>query len=355
MVRINMAILDTDVMFLNQLSRYLLDKTDKFIISSFSDAEKYNEYAEYSKIDLLIFSEDFLDKLNFETRATKILMAEGYKKECEAYYIINKYQKAESFLKNVLMIYAEDTGNNSAVLSSGRDSYLIGFYSPVGGSGKTTLAVALSKALADNGAKVLYLNLERISSLAGIFNAQSDKSFSEILLAAKNKDENLQIKILANTLQNNTSKIYYINPPESAVEYSEMTDEEMMYILNELKNMSEFDYVIIDFLGEFNKRVFSILDICKKIVFTSLPGELARQKVQLFIKEMKILGYEKNILKKTAFIINRTLYDDDGSFIEYDVKSMTIAENERYKDIRKILKSNEYNEDIGRLIALIRD
>lgn len=355
MVRINVVILDKDVMFLNQLSRYLLDKTYKCTISSFSDIERYNEFSEYSKIDILIFSEDFLNELDLEINATKILMAEGYKKECEDYYIINKYQKAENFLKNVLLIYAENTGNNSAILSSGKDSYLIGFYSPVGGSGKTTLAIALSKALADNGAKVLYLNLERISSLAGIFNDQSDKSFSEIMLEAKNSNANLQLKILANTLQNNTSKIYYINPPESAVEYSEMTDDEMMKILNELKNMNEFDYIIIDFLGEFNKRVFNILELCKKIIFPTVPGELAKQKVQLFIREMKLLGYEKSILKKTALIINKARSEEDTSFIEYDIKNMTIAENSKYSDIRKILKSNEYNDDISKLIALIRD
>lgn len=354
MNRINMVILDNDKMFLNQLSRYILDKTDKFTISSFSDIEKFKDYSGYSKIDLLLFSENFLLDIDMGMKTTKILMAEGFSKESEDYYIINKYQKAENFLKNVLMIYAEDTGNNSAILSSGKASNLIGFYSPVGGSGKTTLAVALAKTLADSGAKVLYLNLERISSLAGIFNDQSDKSFSDILLAAKG-NENIQLKILANTLQNNTSKIYYINPPESASEYSEMTDEEMMKIINELKNMSEFDYVIIDFLGEFNKRVTDILNICKKIIFTTVPGELARQKVQLFIKEMKILGFEKSILKKTTFVTNRVHNGEEAGFIEYEARNMTIDEDEKYADIRKILKSDEYNEDIGRLIALIRD
>lgn len=354
MNRINMVILDSDTMFLNQLSRYLLDKTDKFTISSFSDAEKFKEYSGYSKIDLLLFTEDYIDCIDMKSKVTRILMTESYKKESEDYYIINKYQKAENFLKDVLMIYAEDTGNNSAILSSGKDSYLIGFYSPVGGSGKTTLAVALAKTLADSGAKVLYLNLERISSLAGIFNDQSNKSFSDILLAAKG-NENIQLKILSNTIQNNTSKIYYINPPESAVEYSEVTDDEMMKIITELKDMSEFDYVIIDFLGEFNKRVMDILNICKKIIFTTIPGELAKQKVQLFIKEMKLLGNEKSILKKTAFVTNRVQNGEDGSFIEYDVMNMTIDENEKYADIRKILKSSEYNDDIGRLIALIRD
>lgn len=355
MIRLNMVILDKDTMFLNQLSRYLLDKTDKFTISSFSDIEKFREYCNGSGIDLILFSEDYLDDIDMNLSATKILMAEGFKNAGEGYFVINKYQKAENFLKNILMIYAENTGNNNAMLSSDKNSFFIAFYSPVGGSGKTTLAIALAKALAEGGAKVLYLNMERISSAAGIFNDNSDKSFSEILLAAKSNNENIQLKILKNILQDNESGICYINPPESAVEYSEMTDEEIMKILNELKGMSEFDYVIIDFLGEFNKRVFNILDICKKIVFTTVPGELANQKVKLFIKEMKMLGYSKNFLKKTVLVFNRVRSGESNDFAENDIRNMSIEENEMYSDINGILKSNEYNEDIGRLIALMRD
>lgn len=355
MARINMVILDSDTMFLNRFARYLLDKTEKFTISSFSDIDKFNEFIEYSRVDLILFSESFAKEINMDLNATKILMAEGFKKENDDYYVINKYQKAESFLKNILMIYAEDTGNNSAILSSDKNSYIIGIYSPVGGSGKTTISVALAKTLADSGEKVLYLNLERVSSLASIFNDQSQKSFSNILLAAKNENENLQVKILSNTVQNSTSKIYYINPPESAIEYAEMTDEEIIRIITTLKEMNEFDYVIIDFLGEFNKRVFDILDLCKRVIFPVVDSELARQKVQLFIKEMKLLGYEKTILKKMALIINRAKYQNDGSFIEYDIRNMTIEENDKYHDIRNVLKSSNYNEDMGRLIALIRD
>lgn len=355
MARINMVILDSDTMFLNRFARYLLDKTEKFTISSFSDLEKFNEFVKYSKVDLLLFSENFVNEIDLSLNATKILMAEGFKKESSDYYVINKYQKAESFLKNVLMIYAEDTGNSSAILSSGKSSYIIGVYSPVGGSGKTTIAVSLAKTLADSGEKVLYLNLERISSLAGIFDDQSSKSFTDILLAAKSKSENLQVKILSNTVKNSTSKIYYINPPESAIEYAEVTDDEIIKIITTLKNMNEFDYVIIDFLGEFNKRVFDILDICKRVIFPVVDGELARQKVQLFIKEMRLLGYEKTILKKMALVINRTKNPNNSNFVEYDLRSMCIEENDKYYDIKDILKSSNYNEDMGRLIALIRD
>lgn len=355
MLKINMVILDDDVMFLNQFSRYLLDKTDKFTISSFSEKEKFADYTTHNKIDLILFSESFQDCIEEGLRAAKILMTEGYENYNTKYQTINKYQKAEDFLNALLMAYAEYTGNSSVVLSSDKNSYMIGFYSPVGGGGKTTLSAAMAKMLAGGGSKVLYLNFESLSSFSEIFNDKTDKGFLDIMLAAKRKDGNLSFKILTNTVKETASNIYYINPPESAVEYSEMTDEELLLIIKELKAMNEFDYVVADFSGSFDRRTFGMLELCKKIIFPTVKGDFAAQKLKLFIKEMRLLGYEKSILKKTCFVLNRAEARESLDFPDREFKSMTIEENEKYSRMGDILSSNEYNDDIGRLIALIRD
>lgn len=353
MIKINMVILDKDSMFLNQLSRYILDKSDKFSVSSFSDINKFNEYAEEARIDLLLFSEDFLGRIGVNLRFTKILMAEGYVRESEDYYTISKYQKAESFIKNVLMIYAQDTGNSGVVMSTDKNSYLIGIYSPIGGSGKTTIALSLAKTLSGTGAKVLYLNFEKISSVTGFFRDNTERSFSEIIMALKSMRDNLKLKIMSNVSFHNISRIYFINPPESAIEFSELSIEETVKIIDGACETGEYDYIIVDFSSDFDKRMLSVLEICRKVIVPVSEGDLEEAKIRLFINELKILGYEDNILRKTALVLNRV--KNELSYDEYGLNKTTINENVKYSDIENILRSDLYDEDMGRLISVLRD
>ena len=268
-----------------------------------------------------------------DINAVKIFMYESSEHESEGFFSIKKYQKIDKFVKEILFIYSENTGDSSYILSKNEEKKIIAIYSPVGGSGKTTLSVLLAKNLALGGANVLYLNFERISSMAGIFNNDSINNMTEIFLTARMNKNGIAAKILSNTVQNQASKIYYINPAESSSEYAQMTDDEIMSILDAAECLDEFDYVIIDFLGEFNKRVFDILKRCRKIIFPYLNHELSIKKTEIFMQEMKKLKYESSILANTIFVENMS--DDVG--LNNDV--IKIPYREAYKNIKAALKN----------------
>ena len=338
MAKLNIIILDSDKIFLEKISSYLINKTNNFTVSFFTDFEKFKEFIRNTKQDIILFSDEYISQIKFfESSAVKILITETSETATDEYASIKKYQKLDKFVNDILFTYSEKTGDSSFILSDNKEKKIIAVYSPVGGSGKTTLSILLAKNLSLSRAKVLYLNFERVSSMAGIFNNDGINNMTDIFFAAKTNKKNIPAKILSNAVQNQASKIYYINPAESCTEYAQMTDEEIMDIIHAAEGLKEFDYIIIDFVGEFNKRVFEILKRCRKIIFPYLDNELSKQKVTLFKNEMIKLKYEESILINTIFVENMS--EKDFS----DDEILKIPNNENYKNIQTALR----NHNIG--------
>lgn len=346
MAKLNIVILDGDKVFLDKISNYLINKTDKFTVTSFSDWDRFAEGGDHSGQDIMLFSEDYAEKAkDFETGMVKILMSENFETDAKEYASVKKYQKLDAMVKDILFIYSDKTGDSSYIVSGRKDKKIISVYSPIGGSGKTTLAVLLAKTLSISGVKVLYLNFERVSSMAGIFNNNSLNCMTDVFLAAKSHKGSIPAKILSNVIQNQASKIYYINPAESCTEYAQMTDEEVMDILDAAEGISDFDYVIVDFLGEFNTRVLDILRRSRKVLFPYLNNDLARQKLSVFIEEMKRLKQEETILDHTIFVENKA---EDNISEEEIIK---IPYSESYASISSVLKNHNVGfEDLEPII-----
>jgi MinD-like ATPase involved in chromosome partitioning or flagellar assembly len=168
--------------------------------------------------------------------------------------------------------------------------------------------------------------------MSGIFNNNGNNGMTDIFFAAKTNKERIPSQILANIIQNQASKIYYINPAESCTEYAQMKDDEVEEILDVAEGLEKFDYIVIDFLGEFNKRVLDILKRSRKVVFPYLSHNLAIQKMNVFIDELKRLKQEETLMK-TVFVENMAQQSDS----RYD--EIKIAYNENYINISNILKN----------------
>lgn len=136
-----------------------------------------------NKIDVIAVSEDMQDEVIMAAKkTTKSLLSDGAFCDFGEFKSVNKYQKAEKLINEILMAYAEKTGWVEAVSNGDRKTRLLGFYSSVGGSGKTTLAVSAAYVLAARGRRVFYLNAEKINSMAALFNQAADGSMSYVYL-----------------------------------------------------------------------------------------------------------------------------------------------------------------------------
>lgn len=348
MAKINIVIADSDELYLNHLTNYLIEHVNTFEVYAFTTKESLIKFVgdKSNKIDVIAFTEDLMDgTISIANIPAKILLSDGSFSELNEFESVNKYQKAEKFINDILMIYAEKTGRVEAVSRGDKQTMLVGFYSPVGGSGKTTLAVATAYALASQGKRVFYLNAEKINSTADVLNEAGSGSMSDVYLTVKTKGANIGLRIMANKYTDMKTNISYINPSESSLEINELSKDEFKKLLKEFEKLGEFDVVIVDFDSEFNKDKVSVLKAMDRIFVPFTSDSLSISKTGLFIKELKMYDDFKEIEEKISLVLNKSNNQSNAaiSASEY-ITSMGIQANITlspiFSDLKNIFHSN---------------
>lgn len=347
MAKINIVLADSDELYLNHLSNYLMEHVNTLEVFAFSTKDSLIKFIgdKTNKIDVIAFTEDLMDgTIKVADIPAKILLSDGTFSELEEFESVNKYQKAENFVKDILLIYAEKTGRVEAVSTGDKDTKIIGFYSPAGGSGKTTLALSCAQILAGQGKRVFYLNGEKINSTVEVLNKADSGSLSDLYLTVKTKGANISLRIMANKYTDTDSGISYINPAESSLEINEMLPEEFRKLLTEFENLGEFDYVIVDFDSEFSKEKIKMLDKCDVIIAPITPENTPLAKAKLFIKELGMYDELKELKEKIVFVLNKsvaqsnTVVQASGIMSECEIKA-NISISPILSDINNILHS----------------
>lgn len=362
MAKINIVLADSDELYLNHLSNYLMEHVNTLEVFAFSTKESLIKFIgdKSNKIDVIAFTEDLIDgTIKVANIPAKILLSDGTFSELEEFERVNKYQKAENFVKDILLIYAEKTGRVEAVSTGDKDTKIIGFYSPVGGSGKTTLALACSQVLSGQGKRVFYLNAEKINSTVDVLNKADGGSLSDLYLTVKTKGANISLRIMANKYTDTDSGISYINPAESSLEINEITSDEFGKLLAEFENLGEFDYVIVDFDSEFSKEKIKLLDKCDVIISPVTPENTPLVKTKLFIKELGMYDEFKELKQKFVFVLNKSVaqsnavVQNSGLMSECEIKA-NISISPILSDINNILHSgNSLGQIMSGIIASI--
>ena len=348
MAKINIVIADSDELYLNQLTNYLIGHMNKFEVCTFTTIESLARYVgdKSNKIDIIAFTEDLMDEsISVASAPAKILLSDGQFEEL-GFDVVNKFQKAEKFINDILMIYAEKTGRVEAVTTGGKRTKIVGFFSPVGGSGKTTLAVATAYALGSQGKNVFYFNAEKLNSTSSVLNDGNNGSLSDLYLTVKTKGANVGVRIIANRFTDVNTNVSYINPAESSLEINELTFDEFKKLLKEFEQLNEFDVVIVDFDSELNKDKIGILDCMDRIIVPFTSENLSLAKTGLFIKEIGMYDELKEIAEKAVFVLNKSnsqsafAVQSSGALGNCEVKA-NIAITPVFADLKNLFHSGD--------------
>jgi cellulose biosynthesis protein BcsQ len=315
MAKINIVIADSDELFLQHLINYLMGHMNTLNVYSFTTKESMAKFIgeRTNKVDILAFTEDLMDEsVNLSNIPAKIIIGDGSFALLEGFDTVNKYQKAEKFINDILMIYAEKTGHVEAVSTGDKETKVVGFFSPVGGSGKTTLALATAYALGVQGKKVFYLNAEKLNSTAEYLNDAANGNMSDIYLTAKTKGGNIGLRIVADRYTDSETNITYINPSESSLEINEITFDEFKKILEAFETLGEFDTIVVDFDGEFNNDKIKLLECMDKVFVPFVCDKLSVSKIKLMYKELGMYDELRQFEERFYPVVNKADRQSDA-------------------------------------------
>ena len=172
-------------------------------------------------------------------------------------YRIYKYQSGENILREIMTFYGHNTAASKRK-ASGRHSKLYLIYSPIGRSGKTRFALALTRVL-QKDMKPLYLTLEEVSShhLADD-DVMCRGTLSEAMYFYK------EGKLTGDRLQElilHDAQMDSILPVRTPEDITTLTPQEIVGFIEHLRTVSGRDAIILD-TDSILSRIEGLLPLC---------------------------------------------------------------------------------------------
>ena len=241
------AVCDLDVDYAYHFMEYLSKKKNiPFEVRVFTSAAGFREYVKEHPVELLLISEK---AMNSEIREAKIgqilILSDGVvSKGYEEYPSIYKYQSSNQVIREALEHYGEGVGTTAQTLKLEKKKMeVIGVYSPVGRTMKTTFALTLGQILAKKRA-CLYLNLEACSGFEYLLERSFDQTLGDLLYYQRLGSEQLITKM--GSIVQSVNNLDYLPPVLSMEDIQSTTAQEWISLLQQIIDYSNYDVVILD-------------------------------------------------------------------------------------------------------------
>ena len=136
-----MALADSDERYLKEISYYFMEKLPQFELLIFTRRETLYQYLESDKADILVVDEAFAEEqlIKLTPSTTRIVLSMGIS-PIDGFEMVRKYQRMDTLSEAVLLKYAEES-NTLDTVKGNSTTKITAFYSPAGGTGKTTLEI----------------------------------------------------------------------------------------------------------------------------------------------------------------------------------------------------------------------
>ena len=199
------------------------------------------------------------------------------------YAKINKYQRGTSIINQMLDMYSDISKSEQWSGNSTSRTRTVSVYSPVGGSGKTTIALSLASLIANRGFRVMYINFETISSYGAFLKQDGGKSMGEII-AGLDKKINVPLKIKS-IIKTDPRGIIYFEEFSSIFDMEEITDEDIDKLIGAVSEADVCDYIIIDTDSAYDRKTRKILEISELNVIVSDGSGFGSYKMKKFMEQ----------------------------------------------------------------------
>ena len=261
------AVCDTEMEYARNFMEYLNQKRNiPFEVHAFSSAEMFLEFAKNNETEILLISDKAMkEEIRRYPIRQIIILSEGvHSPVLDQYPAVYKYQSSEKVIREVMACYGVENGvDTSPALLPKKEMRIIGIYSPVGRTQKTSFALTMGQILAKERA-VLYLNMESYSGFERLLECSYDRGMSDILYYARQENQGIIYKLggMVQSMQN----LDYLPPAASPMDIQTAKYEEWKWLFQEIEKNSSYEVLILD-LGDGVADLYQILDFAMKFTF----------------------------------------------------------------------------------------
>lgn len=270
-MRIQLLIADSDRDYTEHLSQVLMEKyADVFEVSACSGVSSLTELLACRGYDVALLSRDLAAEAGLNRIKLPLLLWDGASSgQMEGLDGVRKYQRISSIAGEVLERCAEVS---SIASGSGRDAHITVVWSPAGGVGKTTAALAYAAQLVSAGKRTVYLDLEPFSSVPAYF-PETGKSISAVFAKL---DERAELALQGIRQEDAGSGIYFYQRPDNYEDVSLLTEEDIVRLADAAA--ADADELIIDLGAGYDRKTAALLELADRVLLTVDGSRLCRAK-----------------------------------------------------------------------------
>ena len=332
-MNISIAIADSNKEYLKRLVE-VLQEYEELSVAVFTSAEKLEVALEKGRYDIVLFDPDISEKkLNFyNVKLWMCLYSEEAQNialysECEK---VIKYQRVSKIYKDVIKAYADKAGY-LATFDYSQNTKMIAVYSPIGGSGKTTIALALACKYAAQDENVLYINTEQLDSSSCLDGHSREGDDITVLVEAIAEKSSFELK-LKGIIKKGINGISYIEGFGRFVDYNTVTKVEIAEIIENIRKNGEFDTVILDMNSSMDAINQSIFEQVDGIVIIDKPGDIESKKMEVFSQQAMTREYIGKMYKIHNLSDKRNKVND-----YFDVPVLGIIRNYGEQSLKNLI------------------
>lgn len=213
--------------------------------------------------------------------------------------------------KGIREIYNELTYRSRDKLYQGddvrKDTMVIGFYSAIGGTGKTSLSIGLAEALAQNHQRVLYINSESIHSFGyylNDMNGMSNDGYRAIRDDIKRPYNNVKPFIRKENFS-------YIPPFMATLDALNMNSRMFVDLVTSAKESKDYDFIIVDIESGYSLTRTELLEASDKVIMVMIQDQMSLYKTEYILRNIDFRDREKYL-----FICNKYKENKENAYFE---------------------------------------
>lgn len=296
---LNIAIADKSEEYIERIAS-VLGEYDGVNLSTFTEESALEEALVSRNFDVLLFASNvYSGYIKGKKGMLSIMLWDeksGMDGQFQSYKKIKKFQQISKIYQQVLELYADVCGDIGTVAGQ-KKTTIVTVCSPVGGVGKTTLALAAATKYAVQGYRCLYINFETVASDECYLPQKGNKGISEIA-AQLGEKINFSLKVQG-LLQEKRDNLFYLNHFDSPNDMYELTIDEIKELLEVFEQSGYFDIMVIDMEGCTDKKAMTVFEKSDRIILVEKADKIAENKLRIFLGQAHIV----NTYGKKMYII----------------------------------------------------
>ncbi len=341
-MRIKLAILENDQSYLNRIVTAFNTKySDKFEIYSFTDKDIAMTTLDSARIDVLVASDAFeIDVTSLPNRCGFAYFTDSADVDhVNEQRAICKFQKADLIYKQILSVFSEKAGSVSGLKLGEENAKIFAFSSACGGVGTSSMAASAARYFAAKNQKTLYLNLERFGSSDAFFAGEGQFDMSDIVFALKSKKTNLPLK-LESCVKQDASGVYFYSQSKVALDMHELTVDDIVRLISEIKLIGSYDYIILDMDFSLDAGSIKILKQTHAIVWVSDGSEVANAKTYRAHEALSIIeqNSDSSLVNRLCVVYNKFSNKSSKTLGELNIKNIGGAPKYEHASTAQVLE-----------------